>query len=309
MSPPLPVTVVGGYLGAGKTSLVNHLLRNANGVRLAVLVNEFGALPIDEDLILAQEGDVISIAGGCVCCSYGSDMAAALADLRKLDPSPDHVVLEASGVALPGAIAGSIGLMQGFSMDGVVILADAETLRANADHKYMGDTVTRQLADADIVVLNKADLVDASTLASSRAFAQNHAIGAQIIQAEHGALPPEILLQTFVGRSRDGALRHDTSGFGSVSLPFEMPCDPTALAQLLASDQLDLVRAKGFVCDDAGGVFAVQSVSRRWSVEAAAADSPLGLVCIGLKPSFDAAAVRNAVSALAPAHEVATQRG
>ena len=299
MIPPLPVTVIGGYLGAGKTSLVNHLLRNANGLRLAVLVNEFGALPIDEDLILAQEGDVISIAGGCVCCSYGSDMAAALSDLRKLDPAPDHVVLEASGVALPGAIAGSIGLMQGFSMDGVVILADGETLRANADHKYMGDTVTRQLADADIVVLNKADLADAPTLASSRAFAQSHAIGAQIVTAEHGQVPPEILLQSFVGRPRDGAMHHDTSGFGTVSLPFDRPCDPTALAQFLASDDMGLVRAKGFVRDDAGGVFAVQSVSRRWTVDAAVAVSPLGVVCIGLKPSFDAEAVRDAVLAFA----------
>nr|WP_325251134.1 GTP-binding protein [Amylibacter sp.] len=302
---PLPVTVIGGYLGAGKTSLVNHLLRNANGLRLAVLVNEFGALPIDEDLIVAQEGDVISIAGGCVCCSYGSDMAAALSDLRALEPAPDHVVLEASGVALPGAIAGSIGLMQGFSMDGVVILADAETLRANADHKYMGDTVTRQLADADIVVLNKADLVDAPTLDASRAFAQSHAVEAQIVTGEHGKVPPEILLQSFVGRSRDSSMRHDTSGFGSVSVPFDMPCKPAELAQFLASDDLGLVRAKGFVRDDQGGVHAVQSVSRRWTVEAAPADSPLGVVCIGLKPSFDADAVRNALAAFAdPAHRI-----
>ena len=115
MTRRLPVTVIGGYLGAGKTSLVNHLLRNADGVRLAVLVNEFGALPIDEDLIIAQDDDVISIAGGCVCCSYGSDMTAALLDMQALDPAPDHVLLEASGVALPGSIVGAISLLDGFS--------------------------------------------------------------------------------------------------------------------------------------------------------------------------------------------------
>lgn len=298
MIKPLPVTVIGGYLGAGKTSLVNHLLRNADGLRLAVLVNEFGALPIDEDLILAQEDDIISIAGGCVCCSYGSDMAAALSDLRKLDPAPDHVVLEASGVALPGAIAGSVGLMQGYSMDGVVIVADAETLQANANHKYMGDTVTRQLADADIVVLNKVDLVDDKTRADSTDFARSHAKDAQLLVAEHGALPPEVLLQSFVGRGRNSGARHDTSGFDSVSLPLDKPFDPAALGRLLASEELDLVRAKGFVRDETGAVHAVQSVSRRWSSEPASEDSPIGLVCIGLKPAFDGDAVAQKIAGL-----------
>ena len=82
---PLPVTVIGGYLGAGKTTLVNSLLRQANGQRLAVLVNEFGELPIDADLIEGQDENVINIAGGCICCSYGSDLIMALQDLDQLD--------------------------------------------------------------------------------------------------------------------------------------------------------------------------------------------------------------------------------
>ena len=106
----LPVTVIGGYLGAGKTTLVNHLLRHAQGLRIAVLVNEFGALPIDADLIETQDENIISIAGGCVCCSYGNDLILAMLDLAKLTPAPQHVLLEASGVAIPGAIASSVGL-------------------------------------------------------------------------------------------------------------------------------------------------------------------------------------------------------
>ena len=102
MSAALPVTVIGGYLGAGKTTLVNHLLRHAEGRRLAVLVNEFGELPIDADLIEAEGDDLISISGGCVCCSFGSDLTAALLRLAALEPRPDHVVIEASGVAIPG---------------------------------------------------------------------------------------------------------------------------------------------------------------------------------------------------------------
>ena len=82
----IPVTVIGGYLGAGKTTLVNHLLRAADGLRLAVLVNEFGSLAIDEDLILARDDNLISLAGGCVCCSFGSDLMTALMDLQQMQP-------------------------------------------------------------------------------------------------------------------------------------------------------------------------------------------------------------------------------
>jgi len=96
----LPITTIAGYLGAGKTTLVNHMLRNANGLRLAVLVNEFGELPIDEDLIEAEGDDIISIAGGCVCCSYGNDLTLALLDMLEMQPRPDHVIIEASGVAM-----------------------------------------------------------------------------------------------------------------------------------------------------------------------------------------------------------------
>jgi len=91
----LPVTVIGGYLGAGKTTLINHLLRTANGMRLAVLVNEFGALSIDEDLIEAEQDDIISIAGGCICCSFGDDLSAALMDICAFKPPPDHILIEA----------------------------------------------------------------------------------------------------------------------------------------------------------------------------------------------------------------------
>jgi G3E family GTPase len=292
VSKPLPVTVIGGYLGAGKTSLVNHLLRHADGARLAVLVNEFGALAIDEDLIVAQDGDIISIAGGCVCCSYGSDMVAALVALRQMEPTPDHILLEASGVALPSVIAGTVGLMQGFVTDGVVILADAETLRKNAEHKYMGDTVTRQLASADIVILNKVDLVAAEDLSQTKTFALGHASGAQILFAEHGKLPPEVILQSFVGRARDGGARHDVGAFSSIALPMALACNPTEVAKLLAQDDLQLVRAKGFVRDLSGNIVSVQTVGRRWAIGDANGSEALGLVCIGLKPAFDAQRVK-----------------
>ena len=153
---PIPATVIGGYLGAGKTTLVNHLLRTADGLRLAVLVNEFGALPIDDDLIIAREDNLISLAGGCVCCSFGSDLMAALMDLSQLSPPPERVLIEASGVAMPGAIAASVDLLTAYKVDGVLVLADSETVRARADDPFMGDTIHRQLGEADLILLSNA---------------------------------------------------------------------------------------------------------------------------------------------------------
>jgi len=235
----LPLTILGGYLGAGKTTLVNHLLRHADGLRLAVLVNEFGALPIDADLIEAQGDDIISIAGGCVCCSFGNDLTRALLDMAALDPPPDHVLVEASGVALPGAIAASVSLLQGYALDGIVVLADAETVEEQARDTYIGDTITRQLADADLVVLNKADLVADERLAATRAWLAAQAPGAEIIPARHGALPPATLLQGFLERDRAaGDSHHQADLFETVTLPAPHPVDAQALAQGLADAAL-----------------------------------------------------------------------
>ena len=159
MSAPVPLTVVGGYLGAGKTTLINGMLRGANGRRLAILVNEFGALPIDEDLIIARSENLISIAGGCICCTFGDSLADALAGFARMDAPPDHVLVEASGVAIPSSIAATASLVSGMELHGTVVLADAQTIRARARDRFMGDTVRRQLADADIVVLTRSELV------------------------------------------------------------------------------------------------------------------------------------------------------
>jgi len=139
----LPVTVLSGYLGAGKTTLVNGMLRRAQGRRLAIMVNEFGDLPIDADLIEAEGDDLIALVGGCVCCSYGDDLMAALMQMTALQPPPDHIILEASGVALPGAIAASLGLMAGIWTAGVVVLADVTQIEAQLANEYIGDTVAR----------------------------------------------------------------------------------------------------------------------------------------------------------------------
>ena len=140
----LSVTVIGGYLGAGNTTMVNHLLRHANGRRLAVLVNEFGDLPIDADLIEAVEDRLISIVGRCVCCSFGNNLIAALRDLARRATRPDHVLIESSGVAIPNAIVSTMHLVAGFRPEGIIVVVDAETVRRTAQDDYVGDEITRQ---------------------------------------------------------------------------------------------------------------------------------------------------------------------
>src|SRR5262249_48955251 len=141
----IPVTLIGGYLGAGKTTLVNHLLRCSGGRKLAVLVNEFGDLPIDGDLIEAREENLITIAGGCICCSFGSDLVAALMALRTRAPAIDHIIIETSGIALPGSVVQATALLPHLSIDGVIVIADSETIEERSHDRYMSDTGFRQL--------------------------------------------------------------------------------------------------------------------------------------------------------------------
>ncbi|WP_170166977.1 CobW family GTP-binding protein [Paracoccus methylarcula] len=190
----LPVTVIGGYLGAGKTTLINHLLRNNDGLRLAVLVNEFGELSIDSELIEAQEDGLISISGGCVCCAFGSDLIGALDDIKSMNPPVDHVLVEASGVALPASIIATVGLVDGLRADAVIVLADAEQIRRNAADPYLGDTIHRQFSQADIILLTKSDLAPKEELDDLRGWLRGKAPKARILPVQHGNLPISALI-------------------------------------------------------------------------------------------------------------------
>ena len=280
----IPVTLIGGYLGAGKTTLVNHLLRNAAPKRLAVLVNEFGELPIDADLIEAQDGDIISLSGGCVCCSYGNDLISAIMDVAALDPAPDHILLEASGVALPGAIASSVTLLNTVTLDGIAILADAETVLTRSTDKYMGDTILRQMKDADLVFLNKADLVSEQQLVATKDWLADVAKGAVVIETRYAQAPLSVVLQDF-GRDPviDGAqVPHNTSAFETVKLTADEPVNPRQFAQSLIDNTPGIVRAKGFVRDQDGALKTVQIVGKRIDISAAPTEVSCGLVVISL---------------------------
>ena len=313
MSDPIPVTVVGGYLGAGKTTLLNHLLRHAAGLRIAVLVNDFGELPIDADLIEAQDGDVISIAGGCVCCSFGSDLVAALMRLPERSPRPEQVLVETSGVALPASVARSVALLPAFRRDATVVLADAENVRARAADRYVGDTVTRQLAEADLILLNKCDLASPSAIAQLTPWLREQAPQARVIHAQRSAVPPEVLLGVSAARASQTTsvwLRSGAAGklapppastsFESVALRPDTTLDAAALAAALADPALGLLRAKGVLQDRDGGWWALQVVGSRWDVSRVTrAPASSALVCIGVAGRIGVQAVAAAVASAA----------
>lgn len=278
----LPVTVVSGYLGAGKTTMVNQMLRNADGKRLAIMVNEFGDLPIDAYLIEAQGDDLIALAGGCVCCSYGDDLMAALGQMVGMDPAPDHIILEASGVALPGAIAASLSLMAGIETAGIVVLADVVQIDAQLANDYIGDTVVRQLEAADLVVLTKGDLASGEQMGHVAKTVLAHNRTAAIIEASRGHLPLDVVLYPLqVSTPQAGQAHGNAAGLVSEVAYPEMMQDPQAFAKSLAG-QGEVIRAKGHVMTPEG-MRTVQVVGDSWDVHTAPQNAQAGVVIIRLK--------------------------
>ena len=309
MTPALPVTVLGGYLGAGKTTLVNRVLRQAGGLRIAVLVNEFGALPIDADLIEARDASLISIAGGCICCSFGSDLGAALRRLLRMEPRPERILVEASGVAMPGAIAQNVALLGELRVAGICVLADCGQIRAQAHDAYIGDTIARQIGEADIVVLTKVDLAPDPVREEARAWLDRSWPLTPVIPAVAGDLPNSIVLGEYPGRPRPrGSGGHADADFASVVLNPAGPCDLAQLAQALRDPGLGVSRAKGYLDDVSGRRGLLQLAGAFVEVSFPERTGAAGLVCIGPRETFDAKGVEalaqslpNAGQALTPA--------
>lgn len=299
---PLPTHVIGGYLGAGKTTLVNQLLRQAAGERIAVLVNDFGDLGIDADLIIGQDGEVLSLAGGCVCCSFGSDLVGTLASLQRRAQPPQRVLIETSGVGLPAAVARAARLAPGLHIEGIVVVADALSVRAQGTDRYMSDTVRQQLAEADLLLLNKADAVLPETLAGLRAWLPTMAPQAALVACVQAQVPADLVYGT-LGSARDETPRGwrcapmapqppsqavDTFVCHRLDLPPGV--DLATLSARLSAPHTGLLRAKGWVLDAQGQRWLVQTVGARTQLTPApAADgaSTGRLVMIGLRGHFD----------------------
>ena len=231
---PIPLTVVGGYLGAGKTTLVNHLLRYPGGRRIGVIVNDFGSLAVDADLLTAGGGDdVIGLPNGCVCCTVGAGLHDALANLT--DREVDHVVIEVSGVADPVAAA-AWGTVPPFEPAGVMVLADATTVRRWARDRYVGAEVVRQLRGADLAVLTKTDLCDPSGVDAVEAWLDEATDGAPSIRVVDGRVPADVVLGVRPGRpaSPVAASGHDDR-YASWSWTSPEPIAHSSLERFLAN--------------------------------------------------------------------------
>ena len=268
----IPVTIIGGYLGAGKTTLINHVLTASHGLRIAVLVNDFGAVNIDANLIVDAADDTISLTNGCVCCSIHDDLGAALELQTRRASPPDHIVIETSGVAEPARILTYATAWPGIRLDAVVTLVDAETIRARADDKFVGRVVRRQLAAADFLVVNKQDLVTDADRRDLSQWLADHAPTARLIYATHANVDPALLFETAGPPRPDRAMTgsgNDQHGatFVSAKVEISSPIDIDALAEVLRHLPSTVHRVKGFVRDRATGQWMlVQRVANRQSI-------------------------------------------
>jgi len=283
----IPVTIVTGFLGAGKTTMIRHLLENAGGRRLALVINEFGDVGVDGEILKScgvescREEDVIELANGCICCTVADDFLPAIDTLLKRADKLDHIVIETSGLALPKPLLKAFDwpeVRARLTVDGVVAVVDAaavadgrfaddaEALAAqraadpSLDHDNpLEEVYEDQLLCADIVVLNKTDLLSPSNAARVAVEVRGAARGAtKIIAAQEGRVDPDIALGLKAGAEDDIAARpshhdaeaeHDHDDFESFVLDAPSLADPAAYIERLAevARRHDVLRVKGFL--------------------------------------------------------------
>ncbi len=247
----VPVLLVTGALGAGKTTALNHLLTAPHGRRLAVLVNDFGAIDVDAGLLSGITDGVVSLKNGCICCSLQGDLLHALSSVLRRDPGPDGIVIETSGVSDPSEIVRSLldpVIFREAALDAVLCLADARSLAD--DPALAEDPLFRtQLRAADFIVLNKADLVSATELASTREVLAVLRPHAAIYPAHHGRIPSELLFSAALHRpgTRLAASEPVTPGFESAEWTSDAPLAMPMFQSVIGRFAPVLVRAKGVV--------------------------------------------------------------
>ncbi len=332
----VPCTIVTGFLGAGKTTLIRHVLENIAGRRLAVIVNEFGDVGIDGDILkgcgdaACPEENIVELANGCLCCTVADEFVPALDAILSREPRVEHIVIETSGLALPKPLVQAFhwpAIRSRVTVDGVIAVVDGAALaedRVAADLEALArqraadgaldhddpveEVFSDQLACADLVVLNKRDLIDAAGLKralASVAGAMPRAV--KVITVSGGKVDPMALLGLGVGTEddianrrtlHDAELDHDHDDFDSFVVPLREVVDPAALAEKVAAvaEAYDVLRVKGFAAVvgkpmrllvQAVGARVTHQYDRAWN----AAELRQGnLVVIGLK-GLDRAAV------------------
>jgi cobalamin biosynthesis protein CobW len=234
----IPATVVTGFLGAGKTTLIRHMLAHANGKRIALIINEFGDLGVDGDILKGcgiencSDDDVVELSNGCICCTVAEDFIPTMQKLVERDDAPDHIVIETSGLALPQPLVRAFNwpdIRTRVTVDGVVTVVDGPATAAGQfahdlaavdrqreaddglDHETpLSELFEDQLACADMIIVNKADILgeDAAGDVSGKLKSKLRT-GVQVLQASHGAIDPKVLLGLGIGAEDDLDARHE----------------------------------------------------------------------------------------------------
>ncbi|GJD50933.1 P-loop guanosine triphosphatase YjiA [Methylobacterium crusticola] len=336
----IPCTIVTGFLGAGKTTLVRHAIAHNDGRRLAIIVNEFGDVGFDGALLAecgvpgCDAGSVVELPNGCICCTVADDFVPALNTLLDRPEPPEHILIETSGLALPKPLVQAFNwpaIRSRVTVDGVVAVVDGPAVAAGAfaddpaalaaqraadasvEHENpLEEVFEDQLLCADLVVLNKADLLEAGDRARVRAEVEAHLPRAvKVVETAHGALDPRVLLGLGAAAESDLASRpshheieadHDHDDFESVALPVPPAGSADDLAARVgrAAEVAGVLRIKGFCAvRDKPMRLVVQGVGRRvahhYDRPWRPGEHPDGtLVVIGLA-GFDRAAVAAAL--------------
>ena len=287
-APDVPVLVVSGFLGSGKTTLVRRLLdeSRARGERLAVVTNEFSALGIDRALLGAGAASAVELPGGCVCCELSSELVDTLEALRR-EHAPDRIVIETSGVALPYQTQLSLWrppVSEWVGDDMAVVLVNAEQL---AEGSELGETFEQQVSAADLLLLNQVDRVPEAELPRLEAALREIEPEAPIVRTRHAAVDAALLRPPALRGARDpvAARPHAHEAFETDEVAIDPGIEPEALVARLRA--LGALRAKGFV-ETAEGPRLVQGVGRRIELTRAAAPDPrmVGrVVVVRRKPS------------------------
>lgn len=297
--PPLPVTIVGGYLGAGKTTLVNAILAGEHGLRIAVLVNDFGKVAIDELLISKRDGNVFALSNGCMCCQIGGDLYDAIDRVLHMRDRFDHLLIETSGVADPSKVAQIAIAEPELDLAQVVVLVDAVNFTDILGDPRLNDTLLRQVRAADIVLVTKSESTTATALADL-----------QVMLVDAGASASMKVLQRAdrqAWRLLDKGRKLPTGSTRAYPLdfhvlPFESwnwrDVDRIDADKLIAFTQdpaLSIYRLKGRLHLSDGRSIVLHKVGSELAIEdVASAFENSELVAIGTKPGFDPARVEAA---------------
>ena len=282
-SDPIPVTLLTGFLGAGKTTLLNRILNGEHGLRVGVLVNDFGAINIDAELVDGMEENTISLTNGCVCCEIRDDLVNSLEQLLTRADTVDYVILEASGVADPEGIVMTFldhRYEKLLRLDSITCIIDAEAVFADGDNEAVNMLKLRQIGFADLVVLNKVDRVGPEHVEVIKEWIDHHIHRIRIIEATQCDVPLEILLA--VGRfdpthamshqSGDDAHEHGhahraaSSLFDTWSYESDRPFSIEALREMVRRElPASIYRCKGivFTSEFPEKRYALQVVGRR----------------------------------------------